>query len=414
MHIAQIIANLDAWFDSMRNPMGYAGPVVHWWQNSLQFAGAAHDWRYEGIIAGYLNLYQRTEDPQWLNKAKRAGNDLLRLEDGNFRHSSFELNPYAGGTPHEAACDIGLLLLAKTLQNEGQIYLQAAEQNLQAFYIQRLWDGSSFRENPSIPSFVPNKAATLVEALFLLAELTNDEALIEQYVLPTLQQILTHQTPDGAIYQYSANGEFINWLMPYYVVRAIPALLLGYQFTQDKTYETAAQSAFDFAWRYLVEGKGLAQIVYPKSRVNSYPIWIAAVGDVLRIARLLQRDVESLKTWLLAGIQANGSIRTAYGFASAVRQHKPTGLPDFRDVLPVCGWSDKAFRYLTEILPAGETIPSSTAASMLEVPCSIRGKTALYREDQHAMALYQGDVLIYRWCKGQEWAETVSLDLLWK
>ncbi len=34
---------------------GYGGPVVHWWNHSLAYQGAGLDWRYEGIIDGYLS-----------------------------------------------------------------------------------------------------------------------------------------------------------------------------------------------------------------------------------------------------------------------------------------------------------------------------------------------------------------------
>ena len=71
--IVQAVSKLDAWLETMRGPDGYGGPVAHWWQNCLQFTGAGLDWRYEGIVIGYLNLYQKTGNEQWLAKARRAG-----------------------------------------------------------------------------------------------------------------------------------------------------------------------------------------------------------------------------------------------------------------------------------------------------------------------------------------------------
>jgi hypothetical protein len=99
----------------MRGPGGYSGPVVHWWRDCLDYSGPGLDWRYEGIIIGYLNLWAATGEASWLAKARRAGDDLMngQLPSGNFRNSCFELNPNTGGTPHEAACDLALLRLAE-------------------------------------------------------------------------------------------------------------------------------------------------------------------------------------------------------------------------------------------------------------------------------------------------------------
>src|SRR5438034_3584893 len=112
------VAKLDAWFETMRGPGGYGGPVAHWWQQSLLYTGAGLDWRYEGMIAGYLRLWERTGDERWLRKARRAGDDLVdgQLASGHYAASAFELNPATAGTPHEAACDVALLLLARALR----------------------------------------------------------------------------------------------------------------------------------------------------------------------------------------------------------------------------------------------------------------------------------------------------------
>jgi hypothetical protein len=53
---ALTLARLEAWLESMRGPGGYGGPVAHWWRQSLLYTGPGLDWRYEGIILGYLAL----------------------------------------------------------------------------------------------------------------------------------------------------------------------------------------------------------------------------------------------------------------------------------------------------------------------------------------------------------------------
>ncbi|MBV9790443.1 MAG: hypothetical protein JOZ51_19785, partial [Chloroflexi bacterium] len=163
--IDRAVAMLAAWLETMRSPDGFGGPVAHWWQQSLIHTGAALDWRYEGIIAGYVLLWQRTGDDRWLVQAQRAGDDLVhgQLPNGHYPASAFEINPATAGTPHEAACDVGLLLLALALRQAGhddwQRYAATAERNLSKFYVEQLWNETtrSFNDSPHVVSFVPNK-----------------------------------------------------------------------------------------------------------------------------------------------------------------------------------------------------------------------------------------------------------------
>lgn len=428
--IAEAVINLDAWLETMRGPDGYGGPVAHWWQNCLQFTGAGLDWRYEGIIIGYLNLYKKTRDEKWLTKARRAGDDLVRgqLSSGNFRNSCFELNPYTGGTPHEAACDLALLHLAEVLRERGdpawQTYLAAAERNIWSYHIERLWDpdAQAFRDHPRIPSFVPNKAATLVEALLMLARLTGDEALAETYALPTLEAILAHQVRggslDGAIHQYSQKGRFVARFFPYYIARCVPGLVAGYKWSGEGRYLDAARRALDFVLQWRYNNGNFPQVVYPGGRVNRYPQWIAAVGDVLRTMALLkpyglEADPQPTLEWLLRGQESSGGFRTAYGFASQISQREPGDLPEFRDLLPVVGWSSMAFRYLTDLWSGGAE-ETDVAAEQVEAPCVFRGRELTFVETEILVELRDGAESLYRWRKGTPWAEVCASDLLWK
>src|SRR5690606_11363344 len=97
----------------------------------------------------------------------RAGQDLLagQLPDGHFRNSRFERNPGVGGTPHEAAAALALLRLSQALRESdpglSASCLNAAERNLAAYWFGQLWHAPSATlwDSPSVPSFVPNKAA---------------------------------------------------------------------------------------------------------------------------------------------------------------------------------------------------------------------------------------------------------------
>lgn len=365
--VAEAIVGLDAWLDAMRLPGGYGGPAVHWWQDCLAYTGPGLDWRYEGIIIGYLNLWQATGEECWLTKARRAGDDLVagQLPSGNYRNSAFELNPATGGTPHEAACDLALLRLAAALRGLDDrawaSYAAAAERNIRGYFVRRLWDETarSFRDLPDTPSFVPNKAATLAEALFALARLSGEPRWAERYALPTLLAVLAHQASggalDGAIHQNSFGSRKVAKFFPYYVARCIPGLLAGWAWSGREQFASGARRAAGFVLRCRYLDGSFPQVIYPGGLINRYPQWIAGAGDILRGLDLalctgFDYDPTGSLAWLLSGRRADGGFRTAVGFGRA----RPGGQSnDPRDELPVCGWCDKTFRYLTGIWPGG-------------------------------------------------------------
>jgi hypothetical protein len=420
--IASAVAKLDCWLDTMRGPGGYGGPVTHWWQDSLLYTGAGLDWRYEGIITGYLNLYERTGEEGWLAKARRAGDDLVggQLPGGNFYNSCFELNPNTGGMPHEAACDLALLRLALALKEAEDpgwaVYASTAEKNLTGFVTGVLWDGQSqvFWNSAVDDTFVPNKAASALEAVFAWASLTGERDPVERYGLPVLEAIVGCQvrapqsTLDGAICQAVRKGGRDERFFPFYVARCIPALIQGSRLLGQEGFLQAARAAMRFILRHRQGDGSFPQVVYGRHS-NRFPQWVAGVGDILGAMDLMAgegMEIDGSPTlgWLLSGIQDSGAVCTARGFANQIGQKASDGLPDFRDLVGVCGWADKAFRYLTSQVTALRpmAVPESKAT---ELPCLFRGARAVLREDDRLVEVRRGSEVVYRWGKGAPWAE---------
>ena len=428
--IAQTVANLEAWLESVMAPGGYGGPVVHWWQHCLQYTGPGLDWRYEGILHGYITLWERTRESVWLEKACRAGDTLVngQLDNGTYRNSSFELNPYPGGTPHEAAADLGLLALSLALRGRAdarwETYLKAAERNLRCFFIETLWDQQNgrFRDAISYDSFVPNKACTLAEALFALAALRRDEQYIEQFALPTLRAVRKLQVREngrlqGGIPQSQQQGKTVPAYFPYYVARCIPALLTAYQYTGEEDWLEAAVSAYQFILRFVEPEGYLPQVIYAHG-VNRYPQWVAPLGDLLRVAQLLQPFgvdplPETVQLVLLNGQLPTGGIVTGRLFDAQISQIKTAVHPDFRDQIPVAGWVDKAFRYLTTLLPAKQHLPAPRVADW-QIRVHVRGRRAMWLETHSEMRLFTPQRTIYQWRKGESWTAVSEPEVLWK
>lgn len=434
---ALAIARFDAWLETMRvvpapsvvpagaadSYGGYGGPVVHWWRDSLRYCGPGFDWRYEGVILGYLTLYRRTGRQRWLEKARRAGDDLLAAQSatGHFAHSGFELNPTTAGTPHEAAADIGLLALAAELKRRDDPawtgYLEAARLNLRRCYVERLWDNAArrFCDDEAHTSFVPNKAATTVEALFDLVDLTGNDELVERYARPTLDAVLRYQVRrpgdalDGGIAQNSLGRAVVETYFPYYVARCIPALVRAHTWYGDARYLDGAFAAGAFVLRWRDPDGAFPQVVYPKGRVNRFPRWVGGLGDILRALELLRPhgltfDATLSRCWLLDRQLANGSLRPAEGFAGQVSQRPPAGPPDARDLFPVVGWADKAFRYLAGDAGVRDVPEDGGQPAAVESACRFFGQPAVFREDDTVVEVARGRTVLYRWRKGETWA----------
>lgn len=419
---------LDNWLETMRGPGGYSGPVAHWWQQSLLYTGAGLDWRYEGIIAGYLTLWERTGQEIWLDKALKAGNDLIsgQLENGHFPASAFEINPATAGTPHEAGCDVGLLLLALALKKAGrtdwQSYANCAQRNLVRFYVKQLWDeqAQSFRDSPAVPSFVPNKAATASEAFFLLSELTGDSGWAETYALPNLKKIMEHQLKSGklsgAVSQNSFGARRIEKYIPIYNARCVSALRRGYLWTGNEEFIDSARRIMEFiVQEYRYRGY-LPTVIYHDRSENSNPAWIAALGDVLRAAAELKpygfeaEDFTSeILERLLKGQDVSGGIQTATGFAGQAGG-KLAALPDVRDVLHVVGWCDKAFRYLATQVSKASLPEVQTQTSQFETECIFQGHKMRLVETAEKLEIsyLSNHKLCYQWLKGETWANVAN------
>jgi hypothetical protein len=425
------VARLEAWLETMRGPGGYTGPVAHWWQNCLLYTGHGLDWRYEGIIHGYLTLFAVTGEQRWLTKARCAGDDIRggQLPSGHFESSCFELNPYTGGTPHEAACDLALLALASVLRAQGdgewRLYHAVADRNIRAAQLGRLWDDAAglLNDDPSTPTFVPNKAATLAEAILALARMSSDGiVLIERYALPILDHIRAHQIQDGplrgGIWQNTYGGQRIEKLFPFYVARCIPALVEGYTASGDERYLTSAIQALDFVLRFRDADGGFPQVIYSDATTNVYPRWVAGTAEILRAIETLRphghdADLEPTLSWLLVAQSPSGAFPTAEGFSAQTVGHRLSQVPAFRDLLPVVGWNDKAFRFLTTLLPAGAQLPE-VGSEPYEMPCAVERGQGVWSETPAHLELRIGNDVVYHWQKGSPWAAVAAPELVWK
>lgn len=414
-HLVRALAGLDAWLESMRGPDGYGGPIAHWWESNFLYTGALYDWRYEGVIEGYHELYLRTGQSAFLDRATRAAGDLLprQLPDGRWRRSSFQFGPVAGGTPHEAGLDLALLRLARTLRGlgrgeEGDAYVHAARANIEGYWIGQLWNGRGFQDQPYNASLVANKHATLLEALVELETLTGAD--FGSYIGRCAEVVMGAQVRRGP-----QRGGTVHLgigpsrlAIPIYTARSMNGLMSFLDRTGDPRAAAAVREAADFLLRLTTPG-GVLWGIYGTGRTARNPLMVAGAGDVLRcLLRIRERDlapvdagVRTLTNLLLEAQSPAGGLPTARGFA-AKALGRPTPQTELRDVLPVVGWVDKAFRALCLALPLGSQV-SPGDVRPYEVPVMWRGQRRTFRETAESFSVTadRGSVSLYHWIKGE-------------
>jgi hypothetical protein len=200
---------------------------------------------------------------------------------------------------------------------------------------------------------VPNKSATLVQALLAYVTLSGEESILEEYILPSLDKILMFQVKEGdlvgGIYQNMLHGKVAKSCFPYYVARCISALLLGYQTFGRRKYLDAALAAGSFLIAHRYPDGSFPQVIYHHGRVNRYPQWIAPAADILLALDQLTRfgfeyDRQPTFDWILDGELPGGGFLTGVGFGKA---QFPKQKIDPRDQIACVGWVDKVFRYLS-------------------------------------------------------------------
>ncbi len=390
------VGQLDRWLDSMRGPQGYTGPQAHWWQQRFSNTNTALDWRYEGIIAGYIHLWRRTGDGLWLAKAQWAGDDLLagQSPQGQFGTSDTTRDEVRSNIAMSAAALLDLALALHQAQSAvWQPYAAAGELTIHGIIIDALWDEENtiFRDTPGLAMFYPHRTIAICEALFRHGELRQTTDLVERYALPALRVVVKHQVyapndpMDGAIPYQLSTARVPAKFLPLAIARCIPCFLQAYEWTDDKTFLDAAWRAFAFIHRHRLIDGSFPAIIYGRQRANRYPQWIAGTGDILRAAYALglhglSINIEPTLQWLLAGQDGSGGIKTARGLGSRVLQREPR-IPDVRDIVHVVGWNDKAFRalalYATNVTPPPHRLHSTDLFLSRSFPDLSR------RPDQH-------------------------------
>lgn len=409
-HNDNSIAGLECWIETMRTGSGYGGPSVGPRGISIDYCGEAFDWRYEGLLDGYAARYRSTGRADYLDRIER---DLLaitsaQLINGTFRNSWFDLNPYEGGMPHEPAMLAAACRARKLLIGNGRTVPSGFDKTVELFVetrlLNELWNRLLHTFNDWLQSsfeyFTPHSVAAAVELLIEYAELGGCWAELEYYITGAADSLLAVQHPGGAIPLSSRRNSAVS---PAMAARCAPALVLAAEKTGQEKYKKAALELVNFVRQQRLPSGGFVYLLTADRPPQQFPVIFGAAADAVnsfrRAGLLIQEDIQSLNG-LLAGRQMpSGGFQTAAGYGDASGKQKA---PDWRDILPCCGWQDKIYSFLASHAPDQ---PETFSGGNVQIPVLIRGKAGEYAETGESIRiLNRHGNPVYHWEKGAKWA----------
>ncbi|MDK2858795.1 MAG: hypothetical protein PWQ29_1675 [Verrucomicrobiota bacterium] len=408
------VAGMENWIATLRVRNGYGGPSIGPDGDSLSYCGTAFDWRYEGFLDGCAALYRATGQADYLDRIERDLRAICsaQLLNGTFRNSWFDQNPYEGGMPYEPALLAAACRARTVLTESGRSAPAEFDRALELFVetrlLNELWNRLLHTFNDWLQSrfeyYTPHAVAAAIELLMDYADLTEDWPRLKPYVIGAADSLLTLQCSSGSLSGgIPLSNQRGSAFSPAMAARCAPALIKAADKTGQEKYRQAAVALADFVRRQAQPGGGFAFLVFNDRPVRQFPIITGAVADIVnsfeRAGLLLPNDTEHLETFLAGKQMETGA------FISAVGSADPSGrsaLPDWRDILPCCGWQDKIYSFLARQHNGRQ---GTFQPAEVRRPVRVRGRCGEYIENENFMCiLNRVGKTLYLWEKGSKWA----------
>jgi len=402
------VGRLEGWLATMGGSAGYYGPVVGLRGVSMAWCGIGHDWRWEGLLDGWTTLHRRTKDPVYLDRMDAALNALTsaQLANGTFCNSYFENNPFEGGMPYEPALMAAVLRTLSYMQEIAHPWPVGTAEMVERFVeerlIKELWNKVLKTFNNWMQSdferYSPPAVAAIVEILCDYAKLSDSAERLAPYIVGAANSLLACQFRDGpcvgALPLSNQEGSDVS---PCMAARALPAFARLQQQTGDARFASAGDALERFVKISFLSDGGMAVMAFANRSTRLVPLFVGATADTLRsFERAGRYDATLMRTqipWLLSHQTASGGFDTAVGFEDG-RGSK--SLPDWRDVIPVCGWTDKVYGLLAGLVEKPVSLVSGGPVSR---SVRVRGEEAVFMEDNVSMTLQSKNTDWFNWRK---------------
>ncbi len=419
MPASEALAALEAWIEGMHGAGGYAGPSVGLRGVSMSWCGPSHDWRWEGLLDGWISRHQRTRDPVYLDRIEEAFRELrcAQLADGSFRNSSFDLNPLEGGMPHEPIVVAALLRAGRHLRDAGRAWPDGSASMVERFVEERLikslWNKTLRTFNNWLQSdfevFSPPAVAAAVETLIEYGELAGTTERWTPYIAGAADSLLKIQLPDGLLAgALPATSTDRDAASPFLASRCLCALTLLHRMTGDRRFEESARALAAFVRGAFQDSGGLACTLFEYRPHRVAPLFSGATASALSALARAGRLDDALwgrqLHWLMGLQSHSGGFDTAVGFGQGLPRRTP---PDWRDALPVCGWAAAVYALLA--CRAASAAPGTKGSGRVCREVLVRGRSAVLTEDANALAIRRRGEPLFVWRKRTDWAEVCHL-----
>jgi len=402
------VGRLEGWLATMGGSAGYYGPVVGLRGVSMAWCGIGHDWRWEGLLDGWTTLHRRTSDPEYLNRMNAALNALktAQLANGTFCNSYFENNPFEGGMPYEPMMMAAVLRTLRYMEEIAHPWPAGTAEMVERFVeerlIKELWNKVLKTFNNWMQSdferYSPPAVAGIVEILDDYAKLTDSAERLAPYIEGAAHSLLACQFQDGAragaLPLSNQEGSDVS---PCMAARVLPAFARLQQQTGDARFATAGDALERFVRTTLLPDGGIAMMAFAHRPTRATPLFVGATADTLRsLERAGRHDPTVMRSqlpWLLSHQTASGGFETAVGFEDGRGCKR---LPDWRDVIPVCGWTDKVYGLLAGLVEKPIVLLSGGPVSR---SVRVRGEEAVFSEDTDLITLRSKKTEWFNWRK---------------
>jgi len=416
--IAKAVNGIEQWLNTIHGEDGYYGPSTNRKNYSIKYCGAGFDWRYEGILNARCLLFQATQDKRYLDEIMSDISEIcsVQLANGCFRNSYFDLNPAEGGMPHEPAMLAAVCRARQILKNADHKTPNELDGVLSRFVENRLlielwnrllltfndWTQSEFEFYNSV------SVAACIEMLTEYSTVADTKENLQKYINGAADSLLEIQIRkgqlSGAIPLSNRSGSAVSLSA---TARSMVGLHLAYQSTGECKYKDATVSAAKFLAKKMKTGINRNFLFSPDGQAQSDLVIFGEVADVLisaeRVGMADVFDVDSIVSDILERQLPSGAFMTAQGFRA---QQKST-TPDWRDIMPVCGWIAKIYNLLAHLHPEAkeEFKPESWSKDG-----TIGGKTATMSESNTKIVMQnrKGN-FIYSWEKKKRFADECDI-----
>jgi hypothetical protein len=382
--IAKSTAKLLVWLESWRTKNGaYNGYVVH--RLNLKRMLLIHDtpWSQAPIINSFLNLYQRTTNKVWLEKAIETGNLQVRrlTATGKYNYAGHEDDRFSG-LVHNALANCALLDLAQALIEEdsseherlAEKYIQTVRINTEKYLIAKLWvrRKGAFKVDekdyysPKEDRFIANMNSVAVENLIKLDNITGKRKYLEfasrvgEWLL-SLQHHSSNNLLNGAIaYQDNEPMTFIS----IYTALALRGMDDLFHLTRDKRYYESIVSAARHLLYFRDPGSGLFYHAYQEKSLRKFPMFVAGAGIILKALDDVNKlsgqplDITNTLCNILSMQLPNGGFPSFVGYNSPGNNRRNGNYSIvWEDIVPTIGWNAHLLEFLTRFVPNDFCIP---------------------------------------------------------